>query len=78
MPTKKPSELEKERAVRYMRHQDTCHKCGINNDCLVACGHYQRWARSYYREALGACKHLQVGECWEDRCRKVSCLSRDS
>lgn len=37
--------------------------------CAVALGHYGRWVKSYYREALGACKHLSEGECWEDRCR---------
>lgn len=69
MRVKEPSQLEKARAVRYMRHVENCHKCGINHDCLVAMGHNRRWASSYYKEALGACKHLQEGECWADRCK---------
>lgn len=64
MSTKKPSELEKARAVRYMRHIENCNKCTSSLECTVGLGHCGRWVKSYYREALGACKHLAVGECW--------------
>lgn len=69
MSTRKPSELEGQRAARYMRHMDNCHKCTQANPCIVALGHYGRWLRSYCREVLGTCKHLCESECWEDRCR---------
>ncbi len=71
MATKKPSELEKDRAVRYLRHKETCRKCFVaqEGECQVAMAHHTRWDRTYYREARGACKHLNEGVCWHDRCR---------
>lgn len=71
MTTKKPSELEKERAVRYLRHRETCRKCftAPGGKCDVALAHHMRWMMTYYKEARGMCKHFEPGECWEDRCR---------
>lgn len=73
MSTKPPSELEKMRAVRYMRHVESCVECyditHPSSECSVGAGHWRRWAASYYREARGTCKHWAEGECWEDRCR---------
>lgn len=71
MPTKPPSELEKMRAVRLMRHKENCRKCNAygNTPCAVLLAHEERWARSYYREARGMCKHWCEGECWEDHCK---------
>lgn len=73
MRTQPSSELEEMRAVRYMRHVENCNECydimHPSSECSVGAGHYRRWASSYYREARGACKHWQEGECWEDRCR---------
>ena len=70
MPTKPPSELEMQRAVRFLRHVENCRKCdGYGHLCLVALGHEGRWVMTYYREAQGMCKHFCEGECWADRCK---------
>ena len=71
MSTKKASELEKERAARYLRHVETCSKCFVapKGECRVAISHYNRWLMSFYTEARGTCKHFCEGKCWEDHCR---------
>ena len=48
----KPSDLEAMRAVRYMRHRETCPKCTSygNNPCVTALRQYGLWAETWDRE----------------------------
>jgi len=48
----KPSDLEAMRAVRYMRHRETCPKCTSygNIPCVVALRHYGLWSETWDKE----------------------------
>lgn len=71
MSTKKPSELEMQRAVRYLRHVENCRKCSgaPQGECEVAMAQNLSWVNIYYKEVKGTCKHFCEGECWDDHCR---------
>ena len=52
MSSPKPSDLEAMRAVRYLRHHETCAVCTAYNRpfCLTAQRHYMLWAETWDKE----------------------------